>query len=489
MSQELLIIVDNKSDAVTYGGREWIVSNLPRWYGGSSTWPTPAPGLDGSSGIQHGSLDFAFHGTAVAFYGNTGTGLQNATVSIDGGSPYNSSFPGPSQQYLQWYQSPQLQEGNHTISLTNLADVSVDFIVVTAGPSTPLSNQTVIVDDDDPSIHYTGNWGRDGGLFSPDSSTNNPSGKSFHNGTHRSLAAEGDALTLEFTGTSIGVFGIFDFSTPGNLSAIFDLDGRPTPLTCMVGPNTPEFKANVGHQPNFPYFSQTSLVEGNHTLTINITQSLNISFILDYLTYHASSEASPETPSSSTSLAGPIAGSAVGALVVVAITVLAYLHMRRRKKGGVARPVDTWPFPIPNPDRHPSRSTATSPSLPHRRPAGVTTTPEVDQNSRHHLPHPPSETYIWPTSKAQQNIEDQIRNLKVVIAELKQTRAEGGDMIRRNSRIARLQTHLGNLLPRRAHPDTVVPPPAYWSDPLESAMTTEGGAATASRREERGFGQ
>ncbi|KAF8891349.1 hypothetical protein BD779DRAFT_198651 [Infundibulicybe gibba] len=304
----ILIIVDNENDTVTYGGREWTGTTLSRWYGGSSTWPTPAKGLNGSPRIPHGSLDFSFHGTAVAFYGNTPRiGLRNATVSIDGGSSYNSSFPNPtSRSYLQWYQSPQLPEGDHTINLTNLADVSVDFIVVTAGPNTPLSGQTIIVDDSDPSIQYIGSWDRDRELFSPDSSTGNPSGFPFHNSTHRSLT-EGDALTFEFTGTSIGIFGIFDFSTIGNLSVIFGLDGEWTPLTYAVGPDTPEFKTKVGRRPNFSYFSQTSLAGGNHRLIINVTQPSNIPFIIDFLTYRPSriSESNSETSPSPNSSSPP----------------------------------------------------------------------------------------------------------------------------------------------------------------------------------------
>ncbi|KAF8891350.1 hypothetical protein BD779DRAFT_198630 [Infundibulicybe gibba] len=487
MSQELLIVVDNESDTVIYSGREWIGTILSRWYGGSSMWPTPATGFNGSSGILYGSLDFAFHGTAVALYGNTPRiGLRNATVSIDGGSSYNSSFPNPtSQTYLQWYQSPQLSEGNHTISLTNLADVSVDFIVVTAGPDTPLSGQTIIVDDDDPSIHYIGSWGYDKTLFNSDPSTINPEGFPFHNGTHRSLM-EGNALAFEFSGTSIGVFGIFDFSVFGNLSIIFDLDSQSTPLTYAVGPDTLEFKAGVGRRPNFPYFSRASLAEGNHTLTINITQSNEIPFILDFLTYRSEANPPPSCSSSPPStrispLARPIIGSVIGVLAVFLIIILTCLYLRRRKKNGAAwvtsalptclcmrrrrrddgaRPASTRPSTNPDLDWRLFRSADTSQNF---QAANATTSPGADQNIQHRFRslRPPSVADTQPTPKRQQRIQDQIRNIEVVIAELKQMRAEGGDITQRNNRIAQLRARLGNLTSGRAHLDTVAPLPSY----------------------------
>ncbi|KAF8891342.1 hypothetical protein BD779DRAFT_198002 [Infundibulicybe gibba] len=276
MSQGILLVVDNESDAVIYGGREWQWSHLSRWYGGSSTWPAFAPGLNGSPEITYGSFNFSFHGTAVAFYGNTATRFQNATVSIDGGSPYNSSFPDPSsQEYLQWYQSPQLQEGNHTISLTNLADVSVDFIVVAAGPNTPLSGQTVIVDDDDPSIHYTGSWDRDGGLFSPDPSTSNPSGYPFHNGTHQS-STEGDVLTLEFTGTSINISGYLIF--PLLAASLLYLIWRPVDTSDLCRRiRHARIQAGVGYQPNFHYFSQSPLAGATiHSLSASLSPTISL---------------------------------------------------------------------------------------------------------------------------------------------------------------------------------------------------------------------
>lgn len=114
------------------------------------------------------------------------------TVTIDDDSPYNTSYDDPKpQSYRQWYQSPTLSDGSHKISLDNIAGTSLDYIVVTAGNSTPLAETTVIVDDNDPAIVYTGSWAHTfetfGRLFP------------FGNGTHSSTNP-GDTATFMFTG-------------------------------------------------------------------------------------------------------------------------------------------------------------------------------------------------------------------------------------------------------------------------------------------------
>lgn len=49
--------------------------------------------------------------------------------------------------------------------------------------------------------------------------------------------------------------------------------------------NSPEYVNQVGQVPNFVLYTSGHLASGKHTLNINITQSMNQSFILDYFTY------------------------------------------------------------------------------------------------------------------------------------------------------------------------------------------------------------
>ena len=94
-------------------------------------------------------------GTSIAFTGNTPNSSfsQSITVSIDGGTPYTTSYMDPTpQSYIQWYQSPTLSDGQHTIKANGVDGTSVDFAAITVGQHTPLAGKKVIVDNEDPLI-------------------------------------------------------------------------------------------------------------------------------------------------------------------------------------------------------------------------------------------------------------------------------------------------------------------------------------------------
>jgi hypothetical protein len=121
------------------------------------------------------------------------------TVSIDGGTPYNTSYMDPNpQSYLQWYQSPTLPEGNHTIKVDGVDGAALDYATITAGQNTLLWGKKVIVDNDDHSIHYSGSWTRNTDEFVPGG---NPKGLPFRNSTHRSTTP-GDSIAFRFSGQS-----------------------------------------------------------------------------------------------------------------------------------------------------------------------------------------------------------------------------------------------------------------------------------------------
>src|SRR6267378_722304 len=109
-------------------------------------------------------------GTSIAFTGNTPntTFSQSITVSIDGGTPYKTYYMDPTpQSYIQWYQSPTLSEGQHIIKVDGVDKTAIDYATITVGQNTPLSGKTIIVDNDDPSVHYSGSWTRNTDRFIP----------------------------------------------------------------------------------------------------------------------------------------------------------------------------------------------------------------------------------------------------------------------------------------------------------------------------------
>ena len=93
-----------------------------------------------------------------------------------------------------------------------------------------------------------------------------------------------DGLSIKL-GTSVSIYGIFSWFQLGSLTATYTLDGTSTSQTYLVTTRSPQYVANDGEASNFILFSSQTLAAGDHTLVINITQCVNQTFILDYITY------------------------------------------------------------------------------------------------------------------------------------------------------------------------------------------------------------
>ncbi|KIK60515.1 hypothetical protein GYMLUDRAFT_102292, partial [Collybiopsis luxurians FD-317 M1] len=226
-------------------------------------------------------------GTSISFVGNTPS--QNSPTwflaGIDSNEPYNCTFPiaGQTQLYTQWYQTPILDDGLHIVNLSSIA-VDLDYVLITPGMTTPLKESTIVVDDTDQELIYKGNgW---------NTTTNEVmvcfngcvNGLPLGNGTHRTRTV-GDGLKFMFAGTSISVYGVFDWTATGSVSLDFTLDNQTTSNDVIVPPgNNPMQKTQ-----NYQFYSAPNLTAGNHTLFITVTQSLgNQTFIFDFLTYQPS---------------------------------------------------------------------------------------------------------------------------------------------------------------------------------------------------------
>lgn len=339
-------------------------------------------------------------GISVAFFGYTAkpTQLQYATYSIDNGPRFNSSYGGgPLNQYKQWWISPPLAEGNHTVNVTSLDGTKVDFALVTAGPNTPLDGTTVLVDDDDASLRYIGGgWVASSAQFH---SGIHPDGNPVRNTTHHS-ATPGDMVFFPLRvsiavltyvlhafgvincydpGTSIAVYAIFAWDKLGTFSATYTIDGvHVTPETIVVNASTQEYITNVGEATNHLLFSLDALSPGNHTLLINITECDNQMLMLDYLTYspsfptlkdmpdltsitlphtasnvngtisaNATATATPSSMASDEHLAskkvpvGPIVGGTCAGLVVLTLLLLFFYRRFRMKNAPIQENLTT----------------------------------------------------------------------------------------------------------------------------------------------------
>jgi len=103
------------------------------------------------------------------------------------------------QRYHQWFTTPTLPDGRHSIIISTMDRKAIDYAVVKVGKNTSLAGQIVVVDDDSSLIQYSGQWSwhtNDSFSFSdPDIPTYYPYG----NCTHRS-SNPGDNFTFRFSG-------------------------------------------------------------------------------------------------------------------------------------------------------------------------------------------------------------------------------------------------------------------------------------------------
>jgi hypothetical protein len=124
-------------------------------------------------------------------------------VTIDDDKPYSSSTGDTHpQNYMQWYQSPTLPSEHHSVTISQTQGEAVDYVVITPGDDTPLSGETLMVDDTYSGIHYSGSgWSSVSSDFSFVQGATPPPihAQALQNGTHQTSNI-GDSFTFSYTG-------------------------------------------------------------------------------------------------------------------------------------------------------------------------------------------------------------------------------------------------------------------------------------------------
>ncbi|KAF5347351.1 hypothetical protein D9756_010000 [Leucocoprinus leucothites] len=307
----------------------WADNSSELWTSGRSKVVNQFPGAQ---------LTFKFNGTSAMFYGASLNDSKFAPM-IDNLVQPSVSLPSSNPPtYGLWYQTPPLQPGQHTIVFNDLPQLTLDYVIVGIDPSTVFQNTLVLISDSDPRITYTGNWEQDVSRFKTlqpftfigDYST-------------RSSCNPGDTLSFEFSGSSLQMWGVFDWQLVGDVTAAYTIDGQQVAQQRYQADTTSQQRID-GVQTNYQLFTHDSLTDGVHTLTVNITSCTNQRFSLDYITYTPSftsgkdAPASTAPPTSSSPSAshkfptGAIAGIVVGAVGLVAIAILILWFYRRRRK-------------------------------------------------------------------------------------------------------------------------------------------------------------
>ncbi|PBK87128.1 hypothetical protein ARMGADRAFT_1085891 [Armillaria gallica] len=279
--------------------------DIQRWYQHSSTWAE----YSDTSSSKYGSFSVNFEGISIAFTGNTppSTMRQNFSVFIDDGDSYIASYPAQSA-YMQWYTSPTLEEGNHTITITEMDRTDVDYALVGVSGQTTTLGKNILVDSTSDSIVWVGYWQTKTSILIPTFEDFHVVSYPLGNSTKDS-STSGNSFSFQFTGTNISVFGIQRNSINGFISADFSVDGGTNTTFSTNGSRSGNDVANT------MFFSSPILPHGIHTLIMNITSVTgDQSLKLDYIAYsdqesNSNNSSSPPTSSASPSSSNMPSGS------------------------------------------------------------------------------------------------------------------------------------------------------------------------------------
>ncbi|KAJ7672733.1 hypothetical protein B0H17DRAFT_947594 [Mycena rosella] len=284
-----------------------------------------------SCGQQSGWFSHVFNGTQTRIWASASEANQNYSVKIDDGPFIIQSGDG-------YFKSPVLQDGEHTVVYAAGAMSlfpTFDYLTVAAGPSTQLFGRTVIVDDSENALEYSGGW-------STQSETplllDRPSAV-YQNTTHWS-GSVGDTFSVQFNGSSVSVYGVIPNNTDsGNSSAAYIVDGVSTILPIPPSSNQVQPMVQLFH---------ADLDAGTHTLVFNLTELAPAHVIgIDFVLYNSSVHntapiGSVHGPSPVTAGAASlkkthhmrtIVGATLGSLAgVVLVGLLLFLYRRRRSR-------------------------------------------------------------------------------------------------------------------------------------------------------------
>ncbi|KAJ7586736.1 hypothetical protein C8J56DRAFT_106704 [Mycena floridula] len=344
-TDQIFYVVDSSHKSVVYTGT-WDLQTGHDFYGGDME-------THSSNEASGASVTCTFDGISIAFIGISEL-QKSLLVSIDNAPQFTqtlgslpASDPDSYYQGHQWYQTPTLPQGVHTIELTldSPLDLGLDYMVVVPGPDTSLTGKNVMVDDSFSSIEYIGSWERIAGadFVPPLTGFRMP----FQNSTHRTSTV-GDILKFSYTGADLRIYGLS--MGQFNMTVTYD-NGPPEPQT--VVPRV----ADAGIPTHYILFDSGPRPAGLHNIALKITQcSSDAAAILDYIVYDpafstlntlnvsTSQQSSSSTVSivetgkarSASNLAakktliGAIVGGVVGACLILAVLVCILLRKRKR---------------------------------------------------------------------------------------------------------------------------------------------------------------
>ncbi|PPQ69614.1 hypothetical protein CVT24_001370 [Panaeolus cyanescens] len=287
----------------------------------NNTWTIPQ-----SEECKEGWFEYVFYGTRVHVAASVAPDAEYL-VKLDDG-PFMSQSAGDGS-----FTSSTLTDGKHTITYAAVPGQLppiLDYLTVTAGSLTPLKGRTVVADDTDDGITYSGTWSNGNLLGVPfDYST------SFYNNSTHWSRSNGDNFRFEFEGTSISIYGIVaNISSGTNITAEYVIDGVSRIQGLPIG--------TLDSLPMLELF-HADVEPGNHTFAMNVTgiqapQALGI----DFIAYNTSAEiiASSGNPRASHQIPpwAPKVIASVSSLAVILLLGSFALIWCRRKRAKTQQP-------------------------------------------------------------------------------------------------------------------------------------------------------
>ncbi|PPR01251.1 hypothetical protein CVT24_006015 [Panaeolus cyanescens] len=391
----------------------------------NSTSIAPKDPIDDYRGSN---MSITFHGTGLALIGFGGApdlAQRHAQITLDPGTPQVTQLPLPPlpkiyDHYQQFYTSPNLTEGIHTIHFNACEWHAFDFAIARIGPNAPILGKTLLVDDSDEQVEYLGvGWYRnDSTIEGVYPGLADPILKTSHQ-----TSSSGDMITFRFYGTAVSLWGIFSWSRISNIIMVYTLDGAAEQRSYPVTDVSPDYDRRQDGL-HFMYYSAKDLSPSLHVLTVNATVIQNTTFRFDYITYKPAfndlasmpfipsgpppvssvpvigpSTVATPTPDKKSPLVGKIVGGFIGGFAVLALILLIVIALRLkrlRKAREQERLVSRAARPIPfhaNPNNSdPSSGQRSIGKANHETiPPNVAEVPRIaGQNPRASFPRPPS---------------------------------------------------------------------------------------------------
>ncbi|KAF9049590.1 hypothetical protein BDZ89DRAFT_1154452 [Hymenopellis radicata] len=325
-------IVDDQDTDITFLCPT-VPKNEPNSYF-QDTWST----IGNDTVCNDGWFKYTFRGQGVNINsGLSGGATKSYSVSLDGDALQPQTGEGG-------YDSGMLADEEHTVMYATGAmsySPNFDYLTVLAGNTTKMRGRSVIVDDNDGVIKYSGaGWVSASIINSVEAF---PYGRGPYRDSVHWTKEVGESLSFEFLGSSVALYSVLPAQKDGGITIQYFIDDN---FVTAAG------VSNTGNTPvpMFKLFEADGLSDGTHVLMANITSVISsYSIGMDFVTYTSSFDNISEMPTTGLSSSssgstgsgsgthkrnhvGAIVGGVLGGLAFIGIVMLALYVLRARKR-------------------------------------------------------------------------------------------------------------------------------------------------------------